>query len=145
MVMVANLASIIKYQWLCQDLSAWGLFWLSLGLASVVKMRPSSWERPGATLNRSPVSDRSLEKLIMYLVKGVGCLWSSGRSLTRCCSLFSSYHSGVQTGQCQCWYLPRVSQLPLSGWFALPRRQHVPLHLPAHRFLFLPALWKCGR
>ncbi|KAM4573726.1 uncharacterized protein l1td1 [Odontesthes bonariensis] len=56
-----------------------------------------------------------------------------------------SYHSGVQTGRLQRWDLPGVGQLPLSGWCTLRRRQHPPLHLPAHRLLFLPVVWKSWR
>lgn len=139
--MVVNVGSVFKWLDFLQDLMAWGRFWSLVELASAVKMPPSLWERPGATLSGSPVSKRRFSLLKWWVV----CLWCSGRSLTWFCQLHPRYHSGVQTGQRQCWYLPGDGQLPLSGYFTLRGRQHAPLHLPAHRLLFLSALWKRSR
>lgn len=47
--------STFQYPICFQDLTAWGLFWPSLGLASAVKMLPLWWEKPGVLLNRLQV------------------------------------------------------------------------------------------
>lgn len=76
--------------------------------------------------------------------------WSFAHNVVqRFCSDFfqmcSRHHSGVQTGQCHCWYLPCHGQLSFFGLFTLRRRKDAQFHLPAHYYLFLSVFWKYSR